>query len=225
MVLIKESKGRKEGSGYNRLFGNKQLGHLLSRVQSGVIRAGNELEQLILDLSNHIDDLDAFLDDNAITQGGFLVSKKTLKLSRLKSNAGPDFLIFNITTQQKHCHIIELKDGDNFDTKKAQGEKDLLQKFQQEVSSKLPYTTSIHICCFNQADKDKIIAGFKHKITRDMAMTGKELCKILSLNYAKIVEQRKKDQKNNMKFFITALLKIDKIRSHIKGQLEGVEKS
>lgn len=220
MVLIKESKGREEGSGYKRLFGNKQLGHLLSRVQSGVIRAGNELEQLIIDLSNTIDDLDAFLDHSTIAQGVFLVSKKTLKQSRLKGNSEPDFLIFNITPQKKHCHIIELKDGDNFDTKKAQSEKDLLQKFQQEISSKLPYTTSIHICCFNQADKDKIIAGFKSKITREMAMTGRELCKILSLSYAKIVERRKKDQKNNMAFFIEALLKIDQVRGHIKAQLD-----
>ncbi|MEM9569514.1 MAG: restriction endonuclease [Bacteroidota bacterium] len=221
MVLIKESKGRREGSGYKRLFGNEDLGHLLSRVQSGVIRAGNELEQLIIDLSDHIDDnLDAFLDHSDIAQGVFLVSKKKLKQSRLKSSCEPDFLILEITPQKKHCYIIELKDGDNFDTKKAQGEKDLLQKFQQEISSKLPYTTSIHICCFNQANKDKIIAGFKYKIKREMAMTGEELCKILSLNHTDIVERRKKDQKNNMVFFIEALLKIDQVRGHIKAQID-----
>lgn len=220
MVRIKESKGRKEGSGYKQLFGNKQLGHLISRVQSGVIRAGNELEQLIIDLSHNIDDLDAFLDHSAIAEGVFLVNKKTLKQSRLKSNAEPDFLIFNITPQKKHCHIIALKDGDNFDTKKAQGEKDLLQKFQQEISSKLAYTTSIHICCFNQADKDKIITGFKYKITPKMAMTSKELCQILSLSYPNIVERRRKDQKNNMAFFIAALRKIDEVRTHIKVQLD-----
>ena len=84
MVLIKESKGRQEGSGYKRLFGNKQLGHLLSRVQSGVIRAGNELEQLIIGLSNTIDDLDAFLDRSVIAQGVFLVIILMILLSRIK---------------------------------------------------------------------------------------------------------------------------------------------
>lgn len=34
MALIENSKGRTEGGGYERLFGNQQLGHLLSRVRN-----------------------------------------------------------------------------------------------------------------------------------------------------------------------------------------------
>ena len=47
MPKISESKGRPdENSGYARLFGNQQLGQLLSRVQATVIRTGNALEKI-----------------------------------------------------------------------------------------------------------------------------------------------------------------------------------
>ena len=48
MPKITDSKGRSdENSGYARLFGNQQLGQLMSRIQATVIRTGNELEHLI----------------------------------------------------------------------------------------------------------------------------------------------------------------------------------
>ena len=48
MAKISDSRGRSdEDSGYTRLLGNAKLGRLLSRVQSAVIRRGNELESFI----------------------------------------------------------------------------------------------------------------------------------------------------------------------------------
>jgi len=48
MVKISETKGRSDAnSGYARLFGNQQLGQLISRVHATVIRTGNELERII----------------------------------------------------------------------------------------------------------------------------------------------------------------------------------
>lgn len=47
MALISNAKGRGEdetASGYERLFGNRQLGMLISKVQSAVISSGTELE-------------------------------------------------------------------------------------------------------------------------------------------------------------------------------------
>ena len=82
MALLKETKGRDEG-GYTRLFGDAKLGRLLSRVQSAVIRAGAELEQVITSLANTIDDVDAFLEADIIQEGAFVVPKKVLKKSKL----------------------------------------------------------------------------------------------------------------------------------------------
>lgn len=134
MALIENSKGRLLGSGYARLFGNAQFGYLLSRVQATVITSGNELEKLIVSLANTINDVDKFL--NSYTNGTFLISKTEIKKSSLSSNLEPDLLVFEIDDRKSHCYIIELKDGDNFDTKKAEGERDLLLRFQNHISAR-----------------------------------------------------------------------------------------
>jgi hypothetical protein len=56
-----------------------------------------------------------------------------------------DLLVFELTATRQHCYIIELKDGDTFDTKKAKGEITLLKDFQNNMLSQLTCTTSIHI--------------------------------------------------------------------------------
>ena len=50
MARIENAKGRRENqapSGYTRLFGIKELGQLMSRIQGTVISSGTELEKLI----------------------------------------------------------------------------------------------------------------------------------------------------------------------------------
>ncbi len=87
-MLIKNAKGRKEGSGYTRLFDNEELGYLLSKIQATVILNGNELERIILSKSNLIDDLDQFItmiennDNNIYNDGIYTCSKKALNKSR-----------------------------------------------------------------------------------------------------------------------------------------------
>jgi hypothetical protein len=220
MALIENSKGRKEGGGYERLFGSTQLGHLLSRVQATVISSGTELEKLITDLSEKIVDVDSFLENQQLPQGTFVISKKAIKGSRLKTDKEPDIIVFKIDSQRQHCYIIELKDGDTFDTKKAAGERQLLEIFENHLSRRIRFTTSIHICSFNQLDKEKIVSGFKKKITKDMAMTGKELCELLGLDYQAIISSRIHQQIRNLDHFLDGLLKIDVIRKTIIKKLE-----
>ena len=62
-------------------------------------------------------------------------------------------------------HIIELKEGYLFDTKKAAGEKLSLQNFENTIAKKIPFATSIHLCCFNCEDKTLIMQGLKQKFT------------------------------------------------------------
>jgi hypothetical protein len=220
MALIENSKGRSEGSGYERLFGNQELGHLLSRVQATVISSGNELEKLVVSLCKNITDVDSFLADG-LENGTFLISKAAIKHSSLRSNLEPDLLIFKIDSGRNHCYIVELKDGDNFDTKKAEGERSLLQLFQNNISSKIRFTTSIHVCCFNQLNKDEIVKGFKKKITKEMAMTGLELCEILGLDYTEIVGSRVHQQLRNVDYFIEKLLEIPFVKDAIVEKLKN----
>ena len=42
-------------------------------------------------------------------------------------------------------------------------------------------------------------------------MTGKEFCKLVGLDFDKIVHERKKDQQENLNFFIEELKKIPEI--------------
>jgi hypothetical protein len=123
MALIEKAKGRLETqspSGYTRLFGIAALGNLMSRVQGAVIASGTELENLIWARVNRIDDLDAFLLSTMhSTEDRIYVARKDqIKRSKtIHSKYEPDFLAFNPST--RHCYIIEVKDGDQFDTKKG----------------------------------------------------------------------------------------------------------
>ena len=121
-MKIRNSKGRKdENSGYIRLFNNIKLGQLLSKSQATVISNGNELEKLILLNTNNIPNLDIFIEDvteNRKDDGVYVCEKKVLKKSTLTiPKHEPDLLIFMVQNRRV-CKIIELKDGDSFDTKK-----------------------------------------------------------------------------------------------------------
>ena len=72
MALIENSKGRKEGSNYQRLFGNEALGYLLSRVHATVITAGIELEKLIIKASNEVENVDDLLHQKPLPMVFFL---------------------------------------------------------------------------------------------------------------------------------------------------------
>ena len=226
MARFSEAKGRRDGnSGYGRVFGNKALGQVLSRAQGTVISAGTELEKLLSDKIARIDDLDEFLDrstiGSAIDSDIYIVSKRAVKKSKKLSSPGqePDFLIFHHAGESKHCYAVELKDGDTFDTKKAEGEYKNLESFVQTVSQNIPYTVSFYFVAFNQEDKNAIYEGFKKKVPLDKCMTGREFCGLLEIDYDEIVAGRGQDAPQNFQDFLTALLDIPEVRDFIHEQL------
>lgn len=222
MALLKSAPGREAG-GYERLFGDAKLGRLLSRVQSAVIRAGAELEQVIIGLANTIDDADAFLDADILQEGVFAVPKKVLKKSKRLNYAGvePDFVVFKREGRTQHCYLIELKDGDTFDTKKAAGEKESMQRFLTAIAPHIQFTMSIHFCCFHRLTKQEIVQGFKRKITIDEAMTGPEFCKLLDIDYDAVLTKRKEHQEQNLQYFVEQMLEIDAVRRALELTLGG----
>ncbi len=80
MPLIAAQKERKDG-GYSRLFGDEELGLLLSKVQAAVISSGTELEKLITRTlaaqERLVQDVDYFLQ-NAVGKRGVFVATKNL---------------------------------------------------------------------------------------------------------------------------------------------------
>ena len=206
MALISNAKGRGENgtpSGYERLFGNRQLGLLMSKVQSAVISTGNELEKTIAD---------------EITDTKGISIQKINKENRVFKGIkdGHDIIIDCVVEKEGKIKLIEIKDGDTFDTKKVAGEVASLITAKAHLikSHNLKEEqVSIHYCSFNATDHEQIEKGAKGLLPKDSAMTGREFCKMIGLDFDKIVEGRKSDQKENLDYFIEELKKIPEIHS------------
>src|SRR4051812_12731726 len=220
MKIENTKPGRKDG-GYTRVFDNEQLGALISRVHSASISSGIELEGLILAKSDLFLVQTAEEMESLLTNGEkydkktYLIPKNVVKNSpKFKFKHEPDYLILKKET--KTLYITELKDGDNFDTKKSAGEAESLRQFKNHISENVPYKTLILVCCFNQTDKKKIIQGFKNKIKPEEAFAGKEFCELIGIDYQAIIKARtEKHPKENLSFFCSELLKIDECRKII----------
>jgi hypothetical protein len=162
-------KARKDG-GYTRVFGNKNLGALFSFFHSLTISAGFLLEKIIFEhcqpfILSDAALLESFFSNIETLPLHFYVIPKNIlkKYSFFNFSVEPDFLIVN--KNERIIYIVELKDGDAFDTKKSLSEFKNLKNYQNFISAKLPFTTKIKICCFNQIEKRKIFTGFKKKFS------------------------------------------------------------
>ena len=222
MALLKNAKGRKDGSGYARVFNNPELGHLVSRVQATVISSGTELERIVKAKVEIIDDLDNFLEQEIMPDGVLVADKQKVKKCETLDFAGsePDFLIFKRKNNKQACHLVELKDGDAFDTKKAAAEHRAMHEFISKNARHLQYTVQAHFCCFNQDNKQAILEGFKRMINPSEAMTGQEFCDLLELNYEEIVKARAEQGAENVRYFLKELVGIDAIRDRLKQLLD-----
>jgi len=218
MALIEKAKGRKDGSGYTRLFGDQQLGWLISKIQAAVISSGTELERIIKDRVEIIQNLDSFLQQEIMQEGVMVADKIEVKKCTTLDFAGaePDFLIFKRRKGRQACHLVELKDGDSFDTKKASAEHTSMHAFISKNAQHLQYVVQAHFCCFNQDSKEAIYEGFKKKISINEAMTGREFCELLEIDYDQIVSERKNEAPKNFSYFLTELVKIESVRNFLK---------
>lgn len=219
-MKIRNAKGRRDNnSGYIRLFDNIELGHLFSKAQAAVISNGTELEKTILARTRKIADLDGFIDavtDGDQPDGVYVCAKSAVKNSSLTVKGHePDLLVF-IVRKKRVCKIIELKDGDTFDTKKAKGEYENLKEFSEQFGYKIPFVTEFYVCCFNPDDKDAIVAGFKGAFPPEHVLTGREPCAVLNIDYDETVNARKADAADNINYFVDELLKIPAVTERIK---------
>lgn len=167
-----------------------------------------------------IADLDVFLANGG--DGIFLANKGLVKASTKVqfASAEPDFLIFERRGVLRRCFVMEMKDGDTFDTKKSGGEVSTLRTFAQSVGSTLAYSTEIRICSFNQSDKQAIVNGFKRTVDKSLVWTGREFCELMGFDYDAIVQQRMADAELNRNFFIEELLKIQVVKNIVEGELD-----
>lgn len=219
MAKIRNSHPKQSGGGYERLVGNPNMAAIFTKAQSTVITNGTELEKIISSKAIAIEDLDQFIDEcdrNLISENTYLCSKKVLKKSSYQlAGHEPDFIAFRVDKIKNICHVVELKDGDSFDTKKSYAEKEMLEKFVNHLAPKIPFRTCFFICCFNQTDKDKIVAGFKNAFSISEIMTGKEFCDFLNIDYQDILKQRSADTLDNFKYVIEKMTEIPEVKETV----------
>ena len=217
MAQLRAANPKNSSGAYERLFNNSELGALTSKIQSTVIKSGNELESMIADMVTNIGDLDAFLRQEIMVDGVFLVRKKQMKACQTLDFAGaePDFMVFKRRGGRQNCHIIELKDGHVFDTKKASAERDAIHGFIEQNARHIQYTVSAHICAFNQENRAAIYEGFKRRIALEEVLTGREFCNLLEINYEEIVDRRLADAPDNLEYFLFELTRINIVRERL----------
>ena len=216
MAKIRNSNPKQSGGGYDRLLGDPRMAKIFVQAQSTIISNGTELEKIISNIARTIDDLDLFIencDKRIVQNGSYLCTKKIVKKSSYSlPGHEPDFIAFVINDINDMCYVVELKDGDAFDTKKSLAEKEMLELFVNHLAVKIPFRTKYYICSFNQLDKEKIVLGFKSVFRKDEVMTGKEFCEILRVNYDEIVNLRKEDTIDNFNFVVEKLYEIEAVR-------------
>ena len=225
-ALISNAKGRRPNqspSGYTRILGNEELGNLISRLQATVISAGTELEKIVWRECNQVKSIDNYINSDIYPIGVYVANKRQVKDSLIAQKSfEPDFVAFERTENNtQNCYVIELKDGDQFDTKKANAERKHLHDYLNFISRKIPFVTHSIVCSFNATSKEQIVAGFKNKITKNEAYTGKELCNLFHIDFDEIIHVRKYHQKENIHLFIKLLLEISEAKEMIIDHLKN----
>ena len=223
MARLRDVRPKNVSGSYERLFDNAEIGALSSKVQAAVIRSGTELEKMIASLVPNIPDLDAFLEQEIMPDGVFLATKQQIKKSKTLDFAGsePDFMVFKRRENAQTCHIVELKDGHVFDTKKASAERTSMRRFIERNAQHIQYRFQPHFVAFNQEDRNAIWEGFKKKIAFAEAMTGRQFCTLLEIDYDAIVKDRQADCPDNVEFFLSEIARIDSIRARLLELLNG----
>ena len=218
MARIRNANPRNKSGAYDRLFGDDELGDLVSKIHSAIISSGTELEAMIGNAVQNIQNLDTFLKQEIMPEGVLLARKRQIKSSKILDFAGPepDFVVFKRRRGVQACHIIELKDGHVFDTKKASVEHQSIHRFVEQNGRHIPYQIKSHFCAFNQEDRNVIWEGFKKRIALEEAMTGREFCELLEISYDEIVERRRPDGPDNIEFFLAEIIKIEPIRQRLR---------
>jgi len=129
----------------------------------------------------------------------------------------PDILAFDL--DDRVSYVIEVKDGDQFDTKKASGEHASLHEFATDVSLVVPFSIRVYMCCFNVGDLNAVYNGLKRQFSMNEVLTGKGLCDLLRVNFQEICAARNAEQEDNIDYLIEQLVRIPSVRDKITKRL------
>lgn len=197
-------KKHKTSGSYGRLFDNEKIGLVMSDVQSTAIRNGNELEKLIERYSNPLTNSDTCnlineIKLGTIQNGTYLLSKDSYRGTAIAiPNHEPDYIVVRANDTNTKIVVIEMKDGDDFDTKKSNAELETLTACKDFIENNFEISTDYALCCFNQKSRQNIVRGLKHRFDEAHVMTGNEFCELVDIEYEAIINERKSDATDNI---------------------------
>lgn len=230
MALISNTNPGRTDGGYTRVLGHKQLGSLISRVQATTIAAGKELERLLPEHATTFkpEDITALIH-GTLPVDNYLVTRQSIRTHfkpLIGSDKEPDFLVISVA--ERAIYVVEVKDGDCFDTKKARGEVRALNEFSQRLKQWMcreiaiaDYVVDMRMCFFNAPDRDQVAFGMKGFLPRSKAWTGQDLCRVLDISFDAIASKRTHDAEENLDYFLGELAAIPDLRERLLKALAG----
>ena len=222
MAKICNAHPKTSSGNYDKVISNKELASLVTKVQSTTISLGTDLEKKVVEASNRSgSDLNTFVDaftEGKVKPGKYLFTKTEAKKSKYSLNKKePDFVVFDIESIAKRkCYIIEMKAGDNFDTKKAASEYSQLKDYTEHFGIRIGCITKFMICCFNQTNKEIIVKGLKNTFREDEVLTGKDFCNLLGIDYNMILSSIEKDAVENTEWLINKIIEIESVQKEMQ---------
>lgn len=197
-------KKHKTSGSYGRLFDDEKIGLVMSDVQSTAIRNGNELEKLIERYSNPLTNSDTCnlineIKSGTIQNGTYLLSKDSYRGTAIAiPNHELDYIVVRANDTNIEIVVVEMKDGDDFDTKKSNAELETLTACKDFIENNFEISTDYALCCFNQKSRQNIVRGLKHRFDEAHVMTGNEFCELVDIEYEAIINERKSDATDNI---------------------------
>ena len=193
-------------SGYFRACGDIDIARALKAAQATVIRNGNELENLIFDISTHHTKKEKGKYDGSPLPDDRLFVKYKINKKYLAGNKGSEIDIVMFTP--KTIYVCELKDGDNFDTKKSSGEVDKLNLSCEFFKEKdhLSREVAPLIVLWNCNDLKQ--SSFKDSRARTWLTTGRDFAPLINVDYDGLNLIREEDQLENNKYILNLLKEI-----------------
>lgn len=212
-MSLSKAKGRKNlsTSGYYRLFAEDDedetaisLAELCTKIHACVISKGNELDGYYLtnEEFNPNNVIIKMSSSSGLLSNGhyskFVVEKGDfLGIPKGQKSIEIDYLVIS----EDAIEIYEIKDGDNFDTKKSQGEIDSLTAAKQYFEEIFPEKHVSYKIVFWNAQDVKSISFKVNNLSPETLITGEMFCEKIGCNFTKINQHRKQHSKDNKEWF------------------------
>lgn len=219
MVRLADTK-QPPRSNYALVFGNDEVGSLITRIHAASIKGGHEIERLIVERARVVPgDLDSYLDATSYEPQPTLATQAQVKASKTLTTrdkkAPPDFVVFS----GKSCYAVEMKIGTDFDTKKSESEIARLTEFVADNAPKISFRVTERLCSFTAQDGERIVEGLKGRFRRDQVLTGREFCELVGVNYEEIVREWSKHQQENLEYLVETLLAIGPVKEELRKRM------